>query len=90
MRTENEIQQICHVTRTDPSDVSINLENASVYVWGKNGKAKKVVRTIYRARFEADQLIGHVLNRSGTGEPWPRYHFNPKTGAWHSQHTMQQ
>ena len=88
--TQSTIQHICIATKTSTEDVSINLENQQVYIVTKHGRPKKVKRTIYRARCEDDHIIGHLLNRSATGEPWPLYQFNPKTGAWHSWHKMQQ
>lgn len=79
MRT---ILDICHCTHTDLSDVSINLENQRVYVDGKEGRYKRVQRSIYRARFDGNRLIGNINKRDGS-ETFPLYVYNVKNRGWY-------
>lgn len=81
--TDREIGQILIATKAQHSDMSINLDNQRVYVRDIKELSKRVTRTIYRVRFENGRLIGHLLNRSGTGEPCPLYEFSTDKQAWH-------
>lgn len=81
--TDREIRQILIATKAQHSDMSINLDNQRVYVRDSKGLSKRVTRTIYRVRFENGRLVGNLLNRSQTGEPWPLYEFSTDKQAWH-------
>ncbi|MDE0555835.1 MAG: hypothetical protein OXI24_16580, partial [Candidatus Poribacteria bacterium] len=82
--TDREIGQILIATKAQDSDVNMNLDNQRVYLRDSKGLSKRVVRTIYRVRFEDGRLIGHLLNRTGTGEPWPPlFEFSTDKQAWH-------
>ena len=72
---------IQRMTQTEDADLSINLENQTVIVPGTHGRTKRVKRTIYRAQFEGETLIGNLHNR-GSGTPWPVYMFNPTRRHW--------
>lgn len=89
-RQYTDIRQILIATKAQDSDVSINLDNQRVYVRDIKGLSKRVTRTVYRVRFEDGRLIGHLLNRTGTGEPWPLYQFSTEKQAWHKHNATTQ
>ena len=76
-----DFQMIQRVTQTEDTDISMNLENQIVIVAGTHGRIKKVKRTIYRARFEDNTLIGN-LHQKNPDNTWPVYMYNPDRRHW--------
>ena len=79
---------IQRVTQTEDTDLSINLENQVVVVAGTHGRTKRVKRTVYRARFEGETLIGNIHQRNSKDNPWPVYMFNPQRHHWVPREVM--
>ena len=64
-------------------DVSFNLEAQPIYLSREGRRGKRVKRTIYRVRFDQQgRLVGHLLNRTGEGEPWPLYLYDESQSIW--------
>lgn len=78
------LDDILRATRTPAADVSINLENQPVYVRAASGKYRRTTRTIYRARFEENVLVGHLHQRNTT-ETWPQVFFDLQKRTWHGR-----
>ncbi|MCY3744494.1 MAG: hypothetical protein OXH00_26050 [Candidatus Poribacteria bacterium] len=79
---------IQRVTQAEDIDLSINLENQVVVVAGTHGRTKRVKRTVYRARFEGETLIGNIHQRNSKDNPWPVYMFNPQRHHWVPREVM--
>ena len=78
---------IQRVTQAEDADLSINLGNQVVVVAGTQGRTKRVKRTVYRARFEEETLIGNIHQRN-SDNPWPVYMFNPQRHHWVPRESM--
>lgn len=83
-----DFQIIQRATQTEDTNLSINLDNQIVVVAGTHGRTKRVKRTIYRARFEGETLIGNIHQRNSKDNPWPAYMFNPERQHWVPRETM--
>lgn len=85
--THQTIIEICSEAGINNEDLTINLENQNVYLPTEDGnrrKSHKQKRTIYRARYnDNNRLIGDVLNRKPTGDPWPLVEYNTKKNTWY-------
>ena len=80
---------IQRVTQTEDADLSINLENQVVVIAGTQGRTKRVKRTVYRARFEEETLIGNIHQGNSKDNPWPVYMFNPQRHHWVPREVME-
>ena len=75
--------QITKSTGVFMEDVSFNLEAQPVYLSREGRRGKRVERAIYRVRFDQQgRLIGHLLNRTGEGEPFPVYFYDDRQYLW--------
>ena len=74
--------QITKSTGVFMEDVSFNLEAQPVYLSREGRRGKRIVRTVYRVRFEAGRLVGSILNRTGEGETWPTYTYDESQSLW--------
>ena len=67
---------------TESTDVSFNLEAQPVYLSREGRRGKRIVRSVYRVRFEDGKLVGSILNQTGEGEMWPTYTYDQSQSLW--------
>ena len=67
---------------TQSTDVSFNLEAQPVYLSREGRRGKRIVRSVYRVRFEDGKLVGSILNQTGEGEMWPTYTYDQSQSLW--------
>ena len=74
--------QITKCTGVFMEDVSFNLEAQPVYLSREGRRGKRIVRSVYRVRFEDGKLVGSILNQTGEGEMWPTYTYDQSQSLW--------
>lgn len=65
-------------TGTEDADLSLNLHKQFVHVPNKQGRRRRVERTVHRVHFEGTEIIGFCLIK---GE-WHRYAFKTSNQRW--------
>lgn len=74
--------QITKSTGVFMEDVSFNLEAQSIYLSRAGRRGRRIVRTVYRVRFEDGRLVGNILNRTDESEMWPIYTYDEFQSLW--------
>ena len=80
-----DLEKALHITKSTGvfmEDVSFNLEAQPIYLSREGRRGKRIVRTVYRVRFEDGRLVGNLLNRTGEGEQWPLYVYDASQSIW--------
>ena len=75
-----DVEKALQITKS--TGVSFNLEAQPVYLSREGRRGKRIVRSVYRVRFEDGKLVGSILNQTGEGEMWPTYTYDQSQSLW--------
>ena len=75
------IGNICDATRSPIESVTFNLEEQRCWVQGNTGRMKVIKRTVYRVRWEGNQLIGNLFVPKAENQR-PVYQFDFDERLW--------